>query len=42
VTGIVAGEIFRRSGSIWQPVAVHGVVNLPAIPMLAHAAQMQS
>lgn len=41
VTGIVAGETFRRSGSIWTAVMVHGVVNLPTIPMLvlAQAAQ---
>lgn len=37
ITGIVAGEIFRRSGSIWTAVMVHGVVNLPTIPMLVLA-----
>lgn len=41
ITGVIAGEIFRRSGSIWPAVVVHGVVNLPTIPMmvLANAAQ---
>lgn len=41
VTGIIVGEVFRRSGSIWPPVVVHGVVNLPTIPalVLAQAAQ---
>ena len=41
---IIAGEILRRSGSICPPVAVHGVVNLPTIPVLvlAQAAQTQS
>jgi hypothetical protein len=37
VTGLVAGEIFRRSGSIWPAVVVHGVVNLPTVPVLVLA-----
>jgi membrane protease YdiL (CAAX protease family) len=37
VTGIIVGEIFRRSGSIWPAVVVHGVVNLPTIPALVLA-----
>lgn len=44
VTGIIAGEIFRRSGSIWPAVVVHCVVNLPTIPVLvlAQVAQAQT
>lgn len=34
VTGIAAGEVFRRSGSIWPAVAVHIVVNVPTIPLM--------
>ncbi len=34
VTGLAAGEIFRRSGSIWPAVTVHVVVNLPTIPIM--------
>ena len=37
VTGMVTGEIFRRSGSIWPAVIVHSVVNLPTIPVLVLA-----
>ncbi len=29
VSGLVAGEVFRRSGSVWPAVVVHAVVNLP-------------
>ncbi|MEO8316387.1 MAG: type II CAAX endopeptidase family protein, partial [Pseudomonadota bacterium] len=41
VAGIVAGEIFRRSGSVWPAVMVHVVFNLPTIPimLLVSAAQ---
>lgn len=41
VVGLIAGEVFRRSGSIWPAVMVHAVVNLPTIPImvLANAAQ---
>lgn len=41
VTGLVAGDIFRRSGSIWPAVVVHMMVNLPTIPimMIADAGQ---
>lgn len=40
VVGLFAGEVFRRSGSIWPAVTVHFVVNLPTIPtmLLAGAA----
>ena len=34
VTGLIAGEIFRRSGSIWPAVVVHMMVNLPTIPIM--------
>lgn len=34
VTGLIAGEIFRRSGSIWPAVIVHVMVNLPTIPVM--------
>lgn len=34
VTGLAAGELFRRSGSIWPAVTVHVVVNLPTIPVM--------
>jgi len=34
VTGLAAGEVFRRSGSIWPAVTVHAVVNLPTIPAM--------
>lgn len=34
VAGLFAGEVFRRSGSIWPAVTVHLVVNLPTIPVM--------
>lgn len=34
VAGLVAGEVFRRSGSIWPSVIVHVVFNLPTIPVM--------
>ncbi|KZD07516.1 CPBP family intramembrane glutamic endopeptidase [Oceanibaculum pacificum] len=34
VAGVIAGEVFRRSGSIWPAVMVHAVVNLPTIPVM--------
>lgn len=34
VTGLAAGEVFRRSGSIWPAVAVHMMVNAPTIPVM--------
>ncbi len=34
VMGLVGGEVFRRSGSVWPGVVAHTVVNLPAIPVL--------
>jgi hypothetical protein len=41
VAGIAAGEVFRRSESVWPAVVLHGVVNLPTIPLmvLARAAE---
>ncbi|SFV38622.1 hypothetical protein SAMN05216456_3530 [Devosia crocina] len=41
VTGLVAGEIFRRSGSIWPAVVVHSVVNLPTVPVMVFAGVAQ-
>lgn len=32
--GLVAAEIFRRSGSIWTAVIVHVVYNLPSVPLM--------
>ena len=37
VVGIAAGEVFRRSGSIWPAVTVHLVVNLPTVPVMVLA-----
>lgn len=37
VVGLAAGEVFRRSGSIWPAVTVHAVVNLPTIPAMVLA-----
>jgi hypothetical protein len=37
LTGLAAGEIFRRSGSIWPTVTVHVVGNLPTIPVMVLA-----
>lgn len=37
VTGLIAGEVFRRSGSVWPGVVVHAVVNLPTVPALVLA-----
>jgi len=37
VVGLIAGEIFRRSGSVWPGVVVHAVVNLPTVPALVLA-----
>lgn len=34
VAGLIAGDVFRRSGSIWPAVIVHVVFNLPAIPVM--------
>lgn len=38
VQGLVAGEIYRRSGSIWPAVVVHMVYNLPTVPVMVLAA----
>ena len=37
VTGLIAGEVFRRSGSVWPGVVVHAVVNLPTVPFMVLA-----
>ena len=37
VTGLIAGEVFRRSKSVWPAVVVHAVVNLPTVPALVLA-----
>ncbi|MDI4239367.1 type II CAAX endopeptidase family protein [Bradyrhizobium sp. Arg237L] len=37
VVGLAAGEVFRRSGSIWPAVTVHFAVNLPTIPVMVLA-----
>jgi membrane protease YdiL (CAAX protease family) len=34
VAGLFAGEIFRRSGSVWPSVMVHVVYNLPVVPAI--------
>jgi membrane protease YdiL (CAAX protease family) len=38
VAGLAAGEVFRRSGSIWPAVVLHVVFNLPTIPVMVLAA----
>lgn len=38
IEGLIAGELFRRSASIWPPVIVHVVYNLPTIPVMFLAA----
>lgn len=37
IAGLVAGEIYRRSGSVWPAVVVHVVYNLPTIPVMVLA-----
>ena len=37
VTGLIAAEVFRRSGSVWPAVVVHTVVNLPTVPAMVLA-----
>lgn len=37
VAGLVAGEIYRRSESVWPAVVVHVVYNLPTIPVMVLA-----
>ncbi|MBB4858725.1 membrane protease YdiL (CAAX protease family) [Novosphingobium chloroacetimidivorans] len=32
--GLVAGELYRRSGSLWPGVIVHVICNLPTVPVL--------
>lgn len=38
VLGLVAGEIYRRSHSIWPAVVVHTMYNLPTVPVMVLAA----
>lgn len=38
VLGLVAGDIYRRSHSIWPAVVVHAVYNLPTVPVMVLAA----
>jgi membrane protease YdiL (CAAX protease family) len=38
VAGLVAGELFRRSRSVWPAVMVHVVFNVPTIPIMLLAA----
>lgn len=38
VLGLVAGEIYRRSRSIWPAIVVHTVYNLPTVPVMVLAA----
>jgi uncharacterized protein len=37
VVGLIAAEVFRRSGSVWPAVIVHVVVNLPTVPVMVFA-----
>lgn len=37
VAGLVTGEVYRRSGSVWPAVVVHVVYNLPTIPVMVLA-----
>lgn len=37
VAGLVAGEVYRRSGSVWPAVVVHVVYNLPTVPVMVLA-----
>lgn len=32
--GLVAGELYRRSGSLWPAVIVHMICNLPTVPVM--------
>ncbi|WP_242028579.1 CPBP family intramembrane glutamic endopeptidase [Pseudanabaena sp. FACHB-2040] len=34
VVGLIAGEVFRRSGLVWLGVVIHAVVNLPTVFVL--------
>ncbi|RYF06684.1 MAG: CPBP family intramembrane metalloprotease [Oxalobacteraceae bacterium] len=36
--GLLAAEIFRRSGSIWTAVMVHALYNLPSVPVMVLSA----
>lgn len=35
VGGVIAGEVFRRSRSIWPAIVTHIVINLPTVPIMA-------
>jgi membrane protease YdiL (CAAX protease family) len=35
--GLVAGELYRRSGSLWPSVVVHMMCNLPTVPVMVLA-----
>lgn len=37
VAGLVAGELFRRNGSIWPGVMAHVMFNLPTISVMVLA-----
>jgi membrane protease YdiL (CAAX protease family) len=39
VAGLITGEVFRRSGSVWPAVVVHVVVDLPTIPVMVLASE---
>lgn len=41
IGGLFAGEVFRRSGSVWPAVMVHVILNLPTIPLMALAGMGQ-
>lgn len=38
IEGLLAAEVFRRSGSIWTAVVVHVVYNLPSVPLMVLSA----
>jgi hypothetical protein len=37
VVGLIAAEVFRRSGSVWPAIIVHVIVNLPTVPVMVLA-----
>ena len=41
IAGLVAAELFRRTGSVWPGVVMHMVFNLPTIPVLVLAGTSQ-
>lgn len=38
IEGLLAAEVYRRSGSIWTAVGVHVVYNLPSVPLMVLSA----